>query len=202
MHEFTWSPVGQFWPRYFMCFSRNPLVRRSDRLEASVKLMALIVALLLIAPAAAFGTSVHDQQRQVAARQSAESHTVDATAADNSVVVSRFGAGGFRTHVQWVAGGSGHNAWFVGPKNLRLGDHTSVWVNSRGEYVDSPQTRDQVSASAFGAAALLWLGLTGSLYVMVQALRWWLDHKRYGRWAAEWSELDRGGKGRQGHYRK
>jgi hypothetical protein len=202
MDNYTWSPVAQVWPRYFMCFSRSPLVRRSDRLEASVKLMALIVALLLIAPAAAFGTSVHDQERQVAARQSAEWHTVDATAADNSLVISRFGAAGFRTHVHWRAGGSDHNAWFVGPKNLRVGDQTSVWVNSRGDYVGSPLTRDQVSAAAFGAAALFWLSLTGSLYAMVQTLRWWLDHKRYGMWAAEWRELDRDGKGRQGHYRK
>jgi hypothetical protein len=202
MDEYKWSPVAQLWLRNFMCFSRSPLVRRSDRLEASVRLLALILALLLIAPAAAFGTSVYDEQKQTAARQSAEWHTVDATAVDNSVVVSRFGAAGYRTHVRWRAGGADHNAWFVGPQNLRVGDQTSVWVNRRGEYVGPPQTRDQVSAASFGAAALLWLGLTGSLYIVVETLRLWLDHKRYGRWAAEWRALDRDGKGRQDHYRK
>jgi len=71
MDEYKWSPVAQLWLRNFMCFSRSPLVRRSDRLEASVRLLALILALLLIAPAAAFGTSVYDEQKQTAARQSA-----------------------------------------------------------------------------------------------------------------------------------
>ncbi len=202
MDEYTWSPFTRFWLRTFMCFSRSPLVRRSDRLEASARLMALIVALLLIAPAAAFGTSVYDEQKQTVARQSAEWHTVAATAVDNSVVVSRVGAAGFRTHVRWRAGGADHNAWFVGTQNLRLGDQTSVWVNHRGEYVGPPQSREQVSAAAFGAAAMLWLGVTGSLYLAVLALRWWLDHKRYGRWATEWRELDRDGRGRQDHYRK
>lgn len=202
MDEYTWSPVTQFWPRNFVCFSRSPLVRRSDRLEASARLLALMVALLLMAPAAAFGTSVYDQQRQVAAQQSAEWHTVAATAVDNSVVVSRFGAGGFRTHVRWRADGADHNAWFVGPQNLSPGDQTSVWVNQLGEYVGPPQTREQVSAAAFGAAALLWLGVAGSLYLAVQALCWWLDRQRYGKWAAEWRELDRDGRGRQDHYRK
>ena len=202
MDEYTWSPVAHFGLRNLTCFSRSPLVRRSDRLESSATLLALIVALLLIAPAAAFGTSVYDEQKQTAARQSAEWHTVAATAVDNSVVLSRVGAAGFRTHVHWRAGGADRNAWFVGPENLRLGDQTSVWVNHQGEYVGPPQNRDQVSAAAFGAAALLWLGLTGSLFVMVETLRWWLDHKRYGRWAAEWLELDRDGKGRQDHHRK
>jgi len=202
MDEYTWSPVTQFWLRHFTCFSRSPLVRGSDRLEASVRLMALIVALLLIAPAAAFGTSIYDEQKQAAARQSVEWHTVTATVVDNSDVVSRVGAAGFRTHVRWRTGETEHDAWFVGTQNLTRGDQTSVWVNHRGEYVGPPPTRDEVSAAAFGAAALLWLGLTACLYVMVETLRWWLDHKRYSRWAAEWRELDRDGRGRKDHYRK
>lgn len=202
MDEYVWSPVAQFWLRHFVCFSRSPLVRRSDRLEAAARIMALMVALVLIAPAAAFGTSVYDQQTQVAARQSAEWHTVAATAVDNSVVVSRVGAAGFRTHVRWRVGGADHDAWFVGPQNLRIGDQTSMWVNRRGEYVGPPQTRGQASGAAFGAAALLWLGLAGGLFVMVQTLRGWLDHKRYRTWAAEWRELDRDGKGRKDHHRK
>ncbi len=202
MDEFTWSPVAQFWLRNFMCFSRSPLVRRGDRLEAAARLVALVAALFLIAPAAAFGTSVYDQQRQAAARQSAEWHTVAATALDSSAVVSRVGAAGFRSHVRWWAGGTDHDAWFVGSQQLKTGDQTSVWVNNRGEYVGPPLTRDQVSAAAFGAAVLLWLGLTGSLYGLVQALRWRLDRKRFAGWAAEWQELDRDGRGRKDHYRK
>ncbi len=202
MDEYTWSPFAEVWHRSFLCFSRSPLVRRSDRLEAGARLTALIFALLLIAPAAAFGTSVYDQQRQAAARQSVEWHTVDATAVENSSVISRIGAVDFRSHVSWRADGSDHSAWFVGPQNLKSGDRTSVWVNTRGEYVGPPQTRDQVSAAAFGAAAMMWLGLTGSLYLAVQVLHWWLDRTRHAGWAAEWHELDRDGGGRKDHYRK
>jgi hypothetical protein len=200
--EDTWSPVAPFWLRSLVCFSRSPLVRRTDRLEAGARLMASILALLLIAPAAAFGTSVYDQQRQLAARQSAEWHTVAAIAVESSIAVSRFTAVGFRSHARWRAGGADHNAWFVGPQNLRSGDPTSVWVNNRGEYVGPPQTRDQVSAAAFGAAALMWLGLTGFLYLVVQVVHWWVDRKRYAGWAAEWQELDRDGRGRSDRHRK
>lgn len=202
MDEYRWSAVAQFWLRNLMCFSRSPLMRPSDRLEAGVRLMASILALLLIAPAAALGTSVYDQQRQLAARQSAEWHTVAATAVESSIAVSRFTAVGFRSHVQWHADGTDHNAWFVGSQNLRSGDPTAVWVNNRGEYVGPPQSRDQVSAAAFGAAALMWLGLTGFLYLVVQVVHWWVDRKRYAGWAAEWQELDRDGRGRNDRYRK
>lgn len=202
MDEYRCSPVAQFWVRHSMCFSRSPLVRRSDRLEAAARFMALVIGLFLIAPAAAFGTSVYDQQRQVVARQSAEWHTAAATAVDNSVLISRFGAAGFRSHVRWRAGEADHDAWVMGPTHLQRGDQTSVWVNKRGEYAGPPQTRDQVSAAAFGAAVMLWLGLTGSLYGLVQVFHWRLDRKRFAGWADEWREFDRDGGGRKDHYRR
>ncbi|MDR3660211.1 MAG: hypothetical protein P4L86_07390 [Mycobacterium sp.] len=157
--------------------------------------------MLVIAPAAALGTSVYDEQSRLAARQGVEWHTVTATAVDKSLVESRVAALGFRSHVRWSVGGADHTAWFVGPQDLAPGDQTSVWVDNRGEYVGPPLTRDQVSAAAFGAAALLWLGVAGGLYLMVLAVRWRLNRKRYAGWAADWQQLDRDGGGRRDRFR-
>lgn len=46
-------------------FSRNPLVRGTDRLEAVVMLLAVTVSLLTIPFAAAAGTAVHDSRSHV-----------------------------------------------------------------------------------------------------------------------------------------
>ena len=202
MDEHTCTPMFGFWLRNFTCFSRSPLVRASDRIEAGAKLMALVFAVLMIAPAAAFGTSVYDEQRQLAARQAVDWHTVAATAVDKSAVIARVAAVRFRSHVRWLDDGSVHSAWFVGPQDLKPGDQTSVWVDHRGDYVGPPTSRGQMSAAAFGAVALVWLGVTGGLYLVVQAVRWLIDRKRYAGWAVEWQEFDRDGGERQDRFRK
>ena len=45
-------------------FSRNPLVRGSDRLEALIIVLAILVSLLAVPVAGAVGTAVYDARRQ------------------------------------------------------------------------------------------------------------------------------------------
>jgi hypothetical protein len=47
------------WP-IFGLFRRNPLLRASDRIEALVMALAVMVSLLAVQVAAAVGTAVHD----------------------------------------------------------------------------------------------------------------------------------------------
>lgn len=54
-------------------FSRNPLVRGTDRLEAVVMLLAVTVSLLTIPFAAAAGTAVHVNRPGMSGSMSAES---------------------------------------------------------------------------------------------------------------------------------
>ncbi|MUL47125.1 hypothetical protein FZI85_04140 [Mycobacterium sp. CBMA293] len=177
-------------------------MRTSDRIEAGARLMALLLAVLMIAPAAAFGTSVYDHQRQLAARQAVEWHTVAATAVDTSMVVSRFAAVRFRSHVRWSANGSFHDAWLDTPDNVNSGGQTAVWINSRGELVGPPLTHDELSAAAFGATLSVWLAVTGVLWLAVRVLTWRLDCRRHAGWETDWQALDRDRGGRKDRFWK
>lgn len=68
-------------------FSRNPLVRGTDRLEAVVMLLAVTVSLLTIPFAAAAGTAVHDSRSHVYAHQAQTRHPATATVIDHEGVI-------------------------------------------------------------------------------------------------------------------
>jgi hypothetical protein len=63
-------------PAWRICalFRRNPLVRASHRVEALVLAVVVMVSLLAIPVAAAFGTAVYDSRRDVYAQQHLPDH--------------------------------------------------------------------------------------------------------------------------------
>jgi hypothetical protein len=71
------------WP-IFGLFRRNPLIRASDRFEALVMALAVMVSLLAVPVAAAVGTAVHDSRRDVYAQQHHTRHLVIATITDDT----------------------------------------------------------------------------------------------------------------------
>ena len=96
------------WP-VFGLFRRNPLLRASDRFEALVVALAVMVSLLAVPVAAAVGTAVHDSRRDVYAQQHHTRHLVTATITDDTAaqnisrtntatMAARWSAAGSRTH--------------------------------------------------------------------------------------------------------
>ena len=96
------------WP-IFGLFRRNPLIRASDRFEALVMALAVMVSLLAVPVAAAVGTAVHDSRRDVYAQQHHTRHLVTATITDDTAaqnisrtntatMAARWSAAGSRTH--------------------------------------------------------------------------------------------------------
>src|SRR4051812_17830613 len=70
------------WPVLLRLAGRDPLVRTTDRIEALVVVLAVVVSLLAIPIAAAVGTAVYDARRQTYAEQADTLHTVPATVTD------------------------------------------------------------------------------------------------------------------------
>ena len=70
------------WPILLRLLGRDPLVRTTDRIEALVLVLAVVVSLLAIPIAAAVGTAVYDSRRQAYAEQAHTRHTVAATVTD------------------------------------------------------------------------------------------------------------------------
>ena len=63
---------------------RNPLVRKSDRVEALMLVLVFATALAVTAVAGAIGTAVHDTHARAYAEQSRDRHSVTATVTGGS----------------------------------------------------------------------------------------------------------------------
>lgn len=95
------------WP-IFGLLRRNPLLRASDRIEALVVAVAVMVSLLTVPVAAAVGTAVHDSRRDVYAQQHHTRHLVTATITDGTAAQTISRSNTATMAARWTAAGSEH----------------------------------------------------------------------------------------------
>ena len=95
------------WP-IFGLFRRNPLLRASDRIEALVLALAVMVSLLAVPVAAAVGTAVHDSRRDVYAQQHHTRHLVTATITDDTAAQNISRTNTATMAARWTAAGAEH----------------------------------------------------------------------------------------------
>jgi hypothetical protein len=168
---------------------KNPLRRRSDRIEAVVLWCGLVVALLLIPVAAAVGTGVGNASAESAARQRAVLHEVKATTLENTerVVPSAPGDVVSRARVGYVdANGFARDGVTSVVIGTKAGDQVTIWLDRSGNIVPGP--RSGADSSSFGAT-VGFLTLTGSwllLWGIVRLARVPLDRRRARDWGNEW----------------
>ena len=181
METYTLDP--RCW-RVGRIFSRNPLIRRSDRIEALVTLIAQAVFLVTIPLAGIAGAAVYGARESCYAHEAHDRHTVMAMVtevsgtgidgADPSLVQARWpGADGERTRPLRV----------VSP--AKVGDRIQIWVNANGDPVAAPTPtwRAVTDAVATVEASLLLVGF--GLLTLVAGVRSRLDHALDAEWERE-----------------
>lgn len=161
-------------------FSRNPLVRGADRLEAVVMLLAVTVSLLTIPFAAAAGTAVHDSRSHVYAHQAQTRHPATATVIDHEGVIdsnTTATSAPPRTKItvpaRWVVNGIERSGEVNAKPGTKSGDRVGIWVDSAGQLVDEPAPPARAIADAALAALGLWLSVAavaGALLALTRAI--------------------------------
>lgn len=178
--------------------ARNPLVRRSDRLETVAILLAATLAVLAIPMAGAVGTAVHDDLARQFAAQRNDRTELQATAVRDSVPVSQASDRSFRTDIQWQFQGVGHTASPRTPA-LHAGDPVSIWVDGSGDQVPAPLTDDEAVARAVIAALTAWSTVAGAGVAGWALLRRRLDRSRFADWDRALDDLAGNDDGRTNH---
>ena len=92
-------------PRWLVVrlFGRNPLIRISDRVEALVLVLTVVVSLLAAPIAAAVGTAVYDSRSRLYAEQAQTRRTVTATVIDSPARSDTI-----TVRARWFAAGAEH----------------------------------------------------------------------------------------------
>ncbi|MDY6997537.1 MAG: hypothetical protein SW019_13120 [Actinomycetota bacterium] len=162
---------------------KNPLVRRSDRVETATILLAFVVAVLAVPVAGAVATAVHDDLAHTYAVQRSDRTEVAATVTEDSVSTSQV-SDSARTRIRWEFGGATHDDE-VRTANLRAGDHVTIWVDPAGRRVPEPLTDEDAISQAVVVALSGWFVVVGAGVAGWAVVRTRLDHARYDAWDRE-----------------
>ena len=182
MEPFTIGLGNRWWIR---AFSRNPLVRRSDRIESLVYVFAVLLTVVAMPIAGAIGTVVHDERTRLYAEEAETKHQVVAVATEEGQVVVEEKGIAFNAEAKWDDAGGIHRGIVAWPNRAKVGDRHNIWVNTEGQQVGPPYSASQAASEAVGIALAVWLGVTQASAAAAYLVRRWLDHGRYAQWERE-----------------
>jgi hypothetical protein len=172
--------------------SRTPLRRPSDRFEALLTWILVMVGLLMIPVGAAAGTSIRDDSLRRAEQERALLREVPARTVDDAPPLAgqELGTITWPVSVAWQdETGLDHHGRAEVVLGTKAGTEVSVWIDRSGAVVKSPPSSGDSAAiggaAGFGVVAGSW----PALWLVLLAARRPLNRRRLAAWAAEWEQV-------------
>ena len=174
---------------------RNPLVRASDRIEATAIFVGIASAVLVVPFAGALGTAVYDNRVHVFTAERLAVHEVEATATHDSSVTRLPYQSLVLTPLLWQFAGHTHTDIVTTPQDMEVGEKRSIWVDAAGDRVERPPSDLDAAFAAVMAAVGIWVAVAGGGAAGYALLRFRLNRMRYAAWDRELDDLaDNGGR--------
>jgi len=185
------------WPVLLRLLGRDPLVRTTDRVEALVVVLAVVVSLVAIPIAAAVGTAVYDTRRHVYAEQADTRHTVAATVTDDDAAQPVFRTSTSIVPARWSAAGVEHSGAVSAQSTAKTGDPVAIWVDSNGEQASEPTPTSRAAVEAVTGAVVIWISVAATAATLFALTRAVCDRIRLTGWQHDLEHLVGGGDGHQ-----
>lgn len=169
----------------------NPLMRTSDRVEGSVRLLSALAIVAAVPLAGAAGTNGYTTAATEIQRDNATKTAVAATVSadpEDKSTVDSYGTTTerYETPVQWSRDDRTGAATVTVARRVAVGDSVSIWLGPDGRPTAAPTPPS--AAAARGVSAGIWVlvevwgGAAGASGLTHWALGW--HHSR--TWAREW----------------
>lgn len=169
---------------------RNPLLRRSDRLEAWIVLATWVFVLL--AGVVAGRTTAAAVAHELTVR-SATAHPVRAVLTQSTPgapqAVPEYGDGSIWARARWTAAGTAHTGLVRTAPGLRAGTQVTVWTDRAGDLVPRPATSHQIRMQSLLVGSLVGLGGGGGMLLCGLLARGRLDARRMEALDREWESV-------------
>jgi hypothetical protein len=163
-------------------FSRNPLIRTSDRIESAVVALALLVVVIAAACAGVVGTIIHDTETQSLRQQERTRHVVVAKAVDDSKPAVSPKPTASTLHARWQFNGIDHADAIVWDHALKAGEPLQIWVDDNGNRVDQPTPVAAADMDAVTVAVAEWLIVAFAAGLVVAAVGAHAARMRDAQW--------------------
>jgi hypothetical protein len=175
-------------------FGSNRLLRRTDRIEAILTVIAIVAAVAVIPVAAAVGAAVYGSHAKLYADEAQTRHSVAATVIELDVGTSQPHITARAVRARWQAGGEEHTGWFRTGSTANVGDQLQIWVNNDGEKSARPMPTSQAWIDAVAAGAGIWFAAALALAALAAMTRSPLNRIRSAQWEREIKSLADGGR--------
>ncbi|MFC9552539.1 hypothetical protein ACFTWF_16995 [Rhodococcus sp. NPDC056960] len=175
-------------------WSGNPLMRRSDRIESTIVLVVVVVALMVVPVAGAVGTATYTRLTERAHQVAGSGRQVPAVLLDDprpppGEIPMRGPAGRDQAPARWVLEGTEHTGVVETDIGARAGQTVTVWVDADGNFMQPPNSGTESGIEAISAAIMfLILGITGC-GLLLAGTHGALARYRRSRWQREWQSL-------------
>ncbi|WP_199432271.1 Rv1733c family protein [Qaidamihabitans albus] len=183
--------IGRWWR--LLRPGRNPLARPSDRFEARLLVVLVLLALLAIPVAAAIGSETYTSRLDAARAESASREQVTAELLADALM--SMGAPAARPpHVpaRWtLPDGTEHTGQVPAYSGATEGTEVTVWVDRSGAVTGAPTTTAGAAFEGVGAGLTIWLGFTVLCGVVFGVARLLVTRSHAQRWAQEWARVER-----------
>ena len=177
----------------FRALGPNPLVRRSDRIQALSFVAAALILVVATPFVCAFGTSVHDTRERVYAQEAQHRHQVMATAIGEGELVVDYNDLWFTAEAQWNAAGQDRVGVVNWPGSAKIGDQQAIWVDEDGQSAQPPSPISRATTDAWAIGLVVWFALFGAVAAAYYAIRWRLDSRRFAQWELAINRVAEGG---------
>lgn len=175
METFTLDP--RCW-RVARIFGRNPLLRRVDRIEALLTLVAVLATLIAIPVAGVVGAVTYGAHDRLYTEEAHGRHLVAASVEDARP--SEFGT--TLVQVRWPEAGGRRTGTLQLAGPVKPGDRLRVWVDRDGKPSSPPTPAWHAVVDALGAVGAISLGVGVGMASLVVAARTRLDRARAAQW--------------------
>jgi hypothetical protein len=172
------------WP-VLRLFSRNPLMRTSDRIESAVVTLAALLVVIAAACAGVIGTMIHDTETQNYLEQARTRHALVATAVDDSKPAASPETTASTVLARWQINGLDHADSLGWGYTVKAGDPLQIWVDDDGNRVDQPTPIARAAMDALTAAVVGWSIVALAAAQVVCAVRAHANRMRDAQWDRE-----------------
>ncbi|WP_067833805.1 hypothetical protein [Nocardia lijiangensis] len=178
--------VAGLWAR--RPWNPNPLLRAGDRLDTTIRVLAVLAGLFAVPLAGALATITYTDSAGQIAAQRAILARVDAMVITDPV---QTGPTRCEATVQWVSRGAAANARIAVPRSVARGDHLTVWLGPDGTPTTEPRSSEAAAVTGIGVGALVLIGSWLGAWALVTTTGRLLARRRSRDWAIRWRQMNR-----------
>ncbi|MFG1798193.1 hypothetical protein [Nocardia sp. NPDC049149] len=182
----SWRQVICWWAR--QPWSPNPLLRKSDRFEALLRLVAVAAVIVAVPVAGALGTAAYTESAAQIHTENVTKHRTNAVLTEDPAKVATYE---YHARVRWDDNGVRGTAVVQVPRGVRADAQITIWLGQDGAPTTEPRKPAAAAMTGIGVGVLVLVSTWLVGWSMVRGIGWLLDVRRSARWAYEWRQFSR-----------